>query len=355
MSLQARFHWTRGAFSLDVDLDVPGQGITALFGPSGSGKTTLLRCLAGLETVSGGQLSLAGEDWQTPDYCLPVHKRPLGYVFQEASLFPHLRVEDNLRYGYQRVKTRERRVEFAETVDWLGLGPLLSRYPDELSGGQRQRVALGRALLTSPRLLLMDEPMASLDAISRAEILPYIERLRDTLSIPVIYVSHSLEEVARLANYLVLMANGRILAQDDLQTLLVRPDLPLARSDQASAVLDTRIERHDTDYHLTELSCRAGRLWVPRVARESGETQRIRVVARDVALALSPPEQSSVSNCLPVTVLSIHEDAHPGQVLVRLAAGDQVLLSRITRRSCDRLALSPECRAYALIKGVHLD
>lgn len=355
MSLQARFQWTRGAFSLDVDLDVPGEGITALFGPSGSGKTTLLRCLAGLETVPGGQLSLAGEDWQTPDYCLPVHKRPLGYVFQEASLFPHLKVEENLRYGYQRVKTRERRVEFAETVDWLGLGPLLSRYPEELSGGQRQRVALGRALLTSPRLLLMDEPMASLDAASRAEILPYIERLRDTLSIPVIYVSHSLEEVARLADYLVLMENGRILAQDDLQTLLVRPDLPLARSDQASAVLDTRIECHDKDYHLTELSCRAGRLWVPRVVREPGENQRIRVVARDVALALSPPEQSSVSNCLSVTVLSIHEDAHPGQVLVRLAAGDQVLLSRITRRSCDRLALSPECRAYALIKGVHLD
>lgn len=355
MTLQARFQWTRGDFSLDVDIEAPGQGITALFGPSGSGKTTLLRCLAGLETVSGGQLSLHGECWQQDGWCLPVHRRPLGYVFQEASLFPHLTVERNLRYGYSRVARPDRRVDFEETVNWLGLGPLMSRYPDELSGGQRQRVALGRALLTSPRLLLMDEPMASLDMASRTEILPYIERLRDTLSIPVIYVSHSLEEVARLADYLVLMDEGRVLAQGDLQALLVRPDLPLARSDQASAVLTTRIEGHDRDYHLTELSCGAGRLWVPLVEREPGQMQRVRVVARDVALALSPPEQSSVSNCLPVTVLSVHEDAHRGQVLVRLAADDQVLLSRITRRSCERLGLSEGSEAYALVKGVHLD
>ncbi|MCG5498335.1 molybdenum ABC transporter ATP-binding protein [Ectothiorhodospira variabilis] len=352
MSIHARFFLDRGDFTLDVDLEIPGRGVTALFGRSGSGKTTVLRCLAGLERIREARLTFNGETWQDDTQWLPVHKRPLGYVFQEASLFPHLRVRDNLLYGFKRLAPEQRRLELDEVANLLGLADLLARYPDELSGGQRQRVSIGRALLTSPRLLLMDEPMASLDVTSKGEILPYLERLRDELSIPVVYVSHSIEEVARLADHMVLMENGRALAQGPLQTLLTRTDLPLAHSEQASAVIQGTVAAHHADDHLTELAFSGGRLLVSQQDRPIGAPLRVRILARDVSVALDRPDSSSVLNPIPVRIAQISDDPHPGHVILNLVVGDYQLLARISARSRRQLDLSPGQSVWAMVKGV---
>ncbi len=220
------FSLPRNHFTLEANLQLPTQGVTALFGRSGSGKTSLLRLLAGLEFQSGSRLLFRDEVWQNHNNFVPTHQRSLGYVFQEASLFPHLRIRNNLEYGYHRTPVRERQIHPPRVIELMGIEALLKYYPDQLSGGQRQRVAIGRALLTSPKLLLMDEPMASLDSTSKAEILPFLERLKDQLALPIIYVSHSIEEVARLADHLVLLEQGQVIAQGDIQSLLTDPTLP---------------------------------------------------------------------------------------------------------------------------------
>lgn len=352
MSIDAGFHIQRGGFVLDVDLRIPSEGVTALFGRSGSGKTTILRCIAGLERIPGGSLFFNEQTWQDRDHFLPVHRRPLGFVFQESSLFPHMSVSHNLEFGMKRVPPDERKVGFDETVHLLGLSELLNRYPDELSGGQRQRVSIGRALLTSPRLLLMDEPMASLDTTSKAEILPYLERLHDQLSIPILYVSHNFEEVTRLADHMVLLEDGRVLAQGPLQDLLTRGDLPLAHMEGAAAVIEAKVIGHDDRYHLTELGFDRGSLVISRQEIPQSARVRVRVLARDVAINLSAPQDSSVLNCLPAQVLDVSDDPRPGHVLVRLGIGSQTLLSRITRRSLERLALRPGMHVFALVKSV---
>ncbi|MDZ7595072.1 MAG: molybdenum ABC transporter ATP-binding protein [Thiobacillus sp.] len=208
--IEARFRVARENFTLEVDLQLPDRGITALFGPSGCGKTTLLRAIAGLERAPDGRLVVSGEPWQDADIFIPPHRRALGYVFQETSLFPHLSVRRNLEYGMKRVPENERTLHWDEVIDWLGLAPLIGQQPHQLSGGQRQRVAIGRALLSSPRLLLMDEPLAALDASARTEILPYLDQLHQRLAIPMLYVSHAVEEVARLADHLVCLEAGRV-------------------------------------------------------------------------------------------------------------------------------------------------
>lgn len=350
MSVSGALRLRRGDFVLDAELELPERGVIALFGRSGSGKTTLLRCLAGLER-GDGWLSVNGCRWQERDYFLPVHRRPLGYVFQEASLFPHLRVRDNLRYGYRRVEASHRRVDFDETVQLLGVEALLERYPQALSGGQRQRVAIARALLASPRLLLMDEPMASLDVASKAEILPYLERLHAHLEIPMVYVSHALEEVARLADHMVLLEAGSVLAAGPLHELLVRSDLPLSHADNAAAVLETRVVRHNAEQQFVELECGAGRLWVSRGPAAAGERLRVSVQARDVVISLAPPRDSSTLNCLPARVVETSDDPHPGHLLVRLAVDNQLLLARIPREASKRLALSPGKHVYAQLRG----
>jgi molybdate transport system ATP-binding protein len=352
VSIDARFHIQRGSFVLDVDLRIPGEGVTALFGRSGSGKTTILRCIAGLERIPGGYLGFNEQIWQDRDRFLPVHRRPLGFVFQESSLFPHMKVSRNLEFGMKRIPPHERQVGFDETVHLLGLSGLLNRYPDELSGGQRQRVSIGRALLTSPRLLLMDEPMASLDTTSKDEILPYLERLHDQLSIPVIYVSHNIEEVTRLADHMILLADGRVLAQGPLQEVLTRGDLPLAHLEVAAAVIEARVIGHDHRHHLTELDFDGGTLLIARQEIPQAARIRVRIHARDVVINLSAPSDSSVLNCLPAQVLDVSDDPRPGHVLVRLGVGSQTLLSRITRRSLERLALQPGMRVFALVKSV---
>lgn len=352
MTLSIKAHLDRGDFCLDVDLELPSKGVTALFGRSGCGKTTLLRTLAGLEKVTDARVSFNGQTWQEGREFIPLHKRRVGLVFQEASLLPHLTVRGNLLYGYERTPHALRGLQLPQVIEMLGLGDLVSRSVVKLSGGQRQRVALGRALLTSPQLLLLDEPLAALDAISKAEILPWLERLHSELDMPVIYVTHALEEVARLADYMLLLEDGKLRAQGPLQALLTRSDLPLAHSDKATSVLDAKVIGYDAEYHLAELAYAGIHLKVPCENTPTGDYLRIGLAARDMVLSLVPPIQSSALNVLPATVMDISPDAHPAHVLVRLAVADAVLLARITHHSLDALKLAAGQRVYAQIKAV---
>ena len=352
--INARFALYRDNFKLDAEFTAPALGITALFGPSGSGKTTLLRCIAGLERAHGS-LRVNGETWQGEQTFVPVHKRPLGYVFQEASLFPHLSVRANLEYGYKRTNAAERRVKLEQVIDWLGLGHLVERRdPAQLSGGERQRVAIGRALLTSPRLLLMDEPLSALDSASKQEILPYLEHLHRELEIPVFYVSHALDEVARLADHLVLLQQGRVIASGALHETLARLDLPTAHFDDAGVVIEAEVAAHEERYHLTRVDMVGGQLWVGLLDQPIGSSVRARVLARDVSLATQMPQGSSISNILQATILELRDEG-ADKVNVLLAVGDsQRLLSRITRRSRDLLALEVGRMVYAQVKSVAL-
>jgi molybdate transport system ATP-binding protein len=352
--IQVDFQLQRGDFALDVALRLPSSGVTALFGRSGSGKTTLLRCMAGLEYQRGGRMVFQGEVWQNSTRFRLVHQRPLGYVFQEASLFPHLKVINNLLYGYRRIAVKQQKLQPEQVIELLGISELLQRYPDQLSGGQRQRVAIGRALLTSPQLLLMDEPMASLDATSKAEILPFVERLRDELDIPIIYVSHFIEEVTRLADHLVLLDQGQIAAQGDLQSLLTDPVLPFSQTETASSVLKAKVVCADAGDGLSELQLEHQSMLISRCGLQTGQATRVRILARDVVLALTRPNDISLLNSLQTQVLDIQPDSHfsASQVLVRLQLGQQTLLARISKRSAERLQLQPGLMVHALIKGI---
>jgi molybdate transport system ATP-binding protein len=353
--IRARFDLAYPGFALQADMKFPARGITGLFGPSGSGKSTLLRCIAGLERTAGGLLRVHDEVWQDGAKFLPVHRRRLGYVFQEASLFPHLSVRRNLEYGWQRIPAAERKVQLEQVVEWLGLSKLIARKdPSTLSGGERQRVAVGRALLTSPSLLLMDEPLAALDATSKQEIFPYLEQLHSELEIPVLYVSHALDEVVRLADHLVLLQQGRVIASGALNEMLARLDLPPAHLDDAGAVIEAKVAVHDETYHLTLLDFSGGNLWVSKLDRASGEIVRARILARDVSIATVAPHCSSISNILAARITDIR-DQGPDRMILRLEVGDgNVLLSRITRRSCDQLGLVVGMGVFAQVKSVAL-
>ncbi len=353
--IDADLQLTVGDFSLAARFSAPGRGVTALFGVSGAGKSLLLRSVAGLQRTAQGHLNIAGECWQdSARGCfLPPHRRPVGYVFQEASLFPHLNVRGNLDYGLARIPDSARRVALDQAVELLGIAPLLDRRPTHLSGGERQRVAIARALLTSPRLLLMDEPLTALDQVSKAEILPYFERLHAALSIPVLYVTHAVDEVARLADYLVLLDRGTVLAHGALAEMLTRLDLSIAHGDSAEAVLEVRVAEHDAQYQLTYLDCDSGRFAIPRYDVAIGTPARLRVRARDVSLALTPPHDTSILNILPVRITAISED-RPGQVMIALDANGTALLARITQKSLALLRLEVGQRIYAQIKSVAL-
>ena len=351
--IHARFRIDRGGFALDVDLNLPAKGVSALFGHSGSGKTTLLRAMAGLERAPGGFFALGEEVWQDGASFLPTHRRPLGYVFQEASLFPHLTVRGNLEFGMKRVAPDERHFVPEPVAELLGIGPLLERKPGSLSGGERQRVAIARALLTSPRLLLMDEPLAALDLKRKQEILPYLERLHDELSIPVIYVSHAPDEVARLADHLVLLDAGRVVASGPLSEVLARVDLPPAFADNAGVVLETVLGAQEEDY-LTRLDFAGGSLRVSRRRDTVGHRLRCRIHARDVSLSLESDARSSILNRLPARVVELAATDTPGHVLVRLDVAGTPLLARITRRSAQLLNIAPGLEVVAQIKAVAL-
>jgi molybdate transport system ATP-binding protein len=355
LDIHARFRLDRGDFSLDVDLMLPGHGVTALFGHSGSGKTTCLRAIAGLERAPGGRFTLGDEVWQDEQrgVFVPTHRRALGYVFQEASLFPHLSVRRNMEFGQRRVAGVEQQFKFASVAELLGIAGLLERMPASLSGGERQRVAISRALLAAPRLLLLDEPLAALDLKRKQEILPYLERLHDELSIPVIYVSHSPDEVARLADHIVLLDSGRVVASGPLGETLARADLPPAFADDAGVVLETTVSGHEAD-NLTQLDFAGGCIHVGRRPEAPGSRLRCRIHARDVSLALERPRASSILNILHATVTAVVATDTPGHVLVQLRVGATPLLARITERSRRELGITPGQPVWAQIKAVAL-
>lgn len=353
--IRATFRINRGDFQLDVDLKLPGHGVTALFGHSGSGKTTLLRAIAGLESAPGGYFTLGNAVWQddAKGIFVPTHERSLGYVFQEASLFEHLTVEGNLEFGRNRIPESERRFNQSDVAELLGIGGLLNRRPASLSGGERQRVAIARALLTAPQLLLMDEPLAALDLKRKQEILPYLERLHDELSIPIIYVSHSPDEVARLADHLVLLDTGKVLASGPLTETLARADLPQAFADDAGVVIETVVAAHEAD-ELTQLDFSDGSIYVASRREAVGHRLRCRIHARDVSLALEKPLASSILNVFQGRVTAIAPTDTPGHVLVQLSLGITPLLARITERSKKALSLQVGQQVWAQVKAVAL-
>ena len=355
--IEARLHLPRDGFVLDVDLALPSRGVSALFGPSGCGKTTVLRAMAGLAPAAG-RVALDGVVWQddAARCFVPTHRRELGYVIQDAVLFPHLDVRRNLDFGRTRIAPQRRRIALEQAIELLGIGGLMARRPDTLSGGERQRVAIARALATSPALLLLDEPLAALDAARKAEVLPYLKRLHRELSIPMVYVSHALDEVAQLADHLVLMAQGRVLASGALGEMLSRLDLPTSRGEDAGVVLDAVVAERDAAWQLARLQLggNAGSLWARDGGLPLGSAVRVRVLARDVSLAAAAQPGSSIGNQLPGTVEAIADDAHPALALVRVRIGALPLVARLTRRSAHALALQPGRPVWAQVKTVAL-
>ncbi len=355
--IEARLHVTCGDFRLDAELSLPDCGVVALFGESGSGKTTMLRAIAGLEANPGGYLRVGDSVWQDGAQVVPVHRRALGYVFQESSLFTHLSVRGNLEFGHRRARpangTTPPARAFDEIVALLGIGPLLGRGVGRLSGGERRRVAIARAVLRNPRLLLMDEPLTGLDMRARHEILPFIERLVAELSIPVFYVSHAADEVARLADQLVLLDAGRIVATGPINDMLTRLDLPLAHGEQAEALIEAVVAGHDDEFALTLLDFPGGRFCVPRKALRIGAPVRLRILARDVSLTLEHQTDTSILNIFPATVEAISAE-NESQNLVRLDAGGVPVLSQVTRKSTVALDLQPGRVVYAQAKSIAL-
>ncbi len=349
----------QGAFDLAVEFHA-AQGVTALFGRSGSGKTTLVNIVGGLLRPQAGRVAL--DDRVLVDterrIWIPPHRRRIGVVFQEGRLLPHLSVWQNLLFGRWFAPRHEADVEVAAVVDLLGIGPLLGRRPAGLSGGEKQRVAIGRALLSKPRLLLMDEPLSALDDTRKAEILPYLERLRDEARVPILYVSHSVAEVARLADTLVVLDAGRVTAAGPAAEVLARLDIvSLAGSREAGAVLDARVLSQDDRYGLTTLSTAAGELRVPRIDLPPGARLRLQVLARDVTLSLGPPTGSSALNVLAAVVAEVPHAGDNGtpSMEVRLDCSGVPLMARITRRSVVEMGLMPGTPVYAVIKSVALD
>jgi molybdate transport system ATP-binding protein len=339
------------SFALDIDIDIPGQGITAIFGESGSGKTSLLRCIAGLEKTASGSLNVNGEHWQNASVFVPTHKRSLGYVFQEASLFEHLTAMGNLRYAIKRNNQAANTTLLEQVIIVMGIEGILEQFPQQLSGGERQRVAIARALLSEPKLLLMDEPLASLDTARKLEILPYLERLRSSFNIPILYVSHAVDEIVRLADHAVIMHQGKLITQGSITELFSRADLPLGVDNELGAILECKVIERDKQWHLMRVAFNGGELWLPNVENKQNNTQRIRVLASDVSLTLTPHTDSSILNVLSGKIAEIINDQVPGMLLVRLKVGESYLLARLTQKSLQKLALTPGNRVWIQIKS----
>ncbi|OZG69791.1 molybdenum ABC transporter ATP-binding protein [Hahella sp. CCB-MM4] len=338
-------------FSLDVNLKLPDQGVTAIFGHSGSGKTTLLRCIAGLHKAPGGHLQINGETWQADKKFLPPYKRPIGYVFQESSLFPHLTARENLAFAIKRSTNRISDTDYRQILSLMGIENILNQHPSELSGGERQRVAIARALMIHPRILLLDEPLAALDFARKQDILPYLERVREQSAIPIIYVSHAADEVARLADHLVVMDQGRAVAQGPLKEVLANLDLPIKLGDDSGVVIEGRITERDVDWHLVRAEFSGGSLWVRDTGEALGQVIRIRILARDVSLALQPHDDTSILNRLQGEILEITPDENEAISSVKLRVGNDYLISRVTHRSVHHLELAPGRQIWAQIKS----
>ena len=368
--LHIKLNLQRPNFELNVDVQLPATGITVLFGPSGSGKTTMLRCVAGLEKAPHGRVALEQAEqplqphfvWQdhTRGVWVPTWQRDLGYVFQEASLFEHLNVLQNVRYGLKRCHKPGGPQALEQAIGLLGIDHLMDRPIASLSGGERQRVAIARALATQPRLLLLDEPLAALDPSRRQDILPWLEHLRDALHIPMLYVTHSMDELVRLANHVVVLAQGRVQQSGPLQQVLTELNTPLAQGDEAATLITGSVDQIDTAWHLARVAFTGGSIWLRDDGFALGQKLRLRVLAKDVSLSTVQPQHTSIQNLLPCTVESVTPDTHPSQALVRLrcgpdsAAAQDVLLARITRRAVQDLQLQAGSSVWAQVKSVAL-
>jgi molybdate transport system ATP-binding protein len=354
--IHARFALQRAGFAMQVDLLLPGRGVTALFGQSGSGKTSILRAIAGLERHADAYISVNGVVWQDDavNLFVPTHRRGLGMVFQEPSLFPHLSVQGNLDFARKRAGDPDDAARLSHILSLLGIGHLLARRPDGLSGGERQRVAIARALLSKPSLLLLDEPLAALDARRKEEVLPYLERIHAELDIPMLYVSHSVEEVARLADHVVLVDGGAVLASGPAGDTLARLDLSNALADDAGVLVQGTVTRFDARYDLLHMQAAGGVFHVAHRELPVGTALRLRILARDVSLALSKPADSSILNQVEVTVAAMWPASTAAHVIVKLDARGMQLLARITRLSCDQLRLEIGKRLWAQVKAVAL-
>ncbi len=355
MSLAFRLRHRFPTVTMDMAFEVPSPGITVLFGPSGSGKSTIISAAAGLLRPDECRIAVDGKVLADTEagIWLPPERRGVGLVFQDAKLFPHMSVLTNLRFGMRRAPPGP--VKLNEIVDLLGIAPLLARRPNTLSGGERQRVAIGRALLAQPNLLLMDEPLASLDAPRKAEILPFLARLKTALRLPVLYVTHAPDEVSRLADNLVLIEAGRVLACGPLSEIAARADLPFGQRDDAGAVLAAVVAAHDAARGLTRLDAAGVSLVVPLIDTPAGTALRIRIPAREVILAGRAPEAISVQNAVPGRVLRIADEPDRRSVLVEVALAEGTLLARVTPDAIARLSLAPGGAVLALVKSTSIE
>jgi molybdate transport system ATP-binding protein len=356
MSLSVLLRHRFPSVRMDIDFEVPTPGVTVLFGPSGSGKSTIISAAAGLLRPDECRIAVDGQVLAdtASGIWLPPERRRMGLVFQDARLFPHMSVATNLRFGLRRAV--EGRVQFGEVVDLLGIAGLMARRPHTLSGGERQRVAIGRALLAQPHLLLMDEPLASLDSLRKSEIMPYLTRLKTALKLPILYVTHALDEVAQLADSVVLIEAGRVIGSGPLSEIVARGDLPLAQRDDAGALLQCRVMEHDLRRELSRLEGGGATFWVPLLDAPLDAERRLRIPAREVILAGTPPEAISLHNIVPGEVRRITSDTARRSVLVEIALpGGGALISRVTTDAIVRLALSSGSPVLALIKSTSIE
>jgi molybdate transport system ATP-binding protein len=356
LSLESTIRLTRASgFDLDIRLQIPSSGITAIYGPTGSGKTTLLRCIAGLERgvqADDIQINYSGVWWQKQDHFVPAHMRGIGYVFQDAKLLPHLNVQGNLDFATKRNRSGKA-ADLSQIISWLSLDHLLDKSVLQLSGGEAQQVAIARALATGPELILMDEPLSALDQPARARILPFLNRLHENLSVPIVYVSHSLEEITYLADNIILLHKGRVTAAGSVFEMSSQADLTLSRDESAGSVISCSIRKHDEDFGLSELQFDGGCLYVTQRDEPVGSSIRVRIPARDVSITLTPDNNSSILNIMQARVDAI-EPCDKTRFLVRLAVGKHFLLARITGKSVRHLQLETGKIVYAQIKSVAL-
>ena len=334
-------------FVLDFKAEFPATGITVLFGASGCGKTTLLRAIAGLEVTKKGYVQVGRDIWQNQELFMPTHKRSLGYVFQEPSLFNHLRVKANLDYAYKRSAKADPEF-YAQIIELLGLESLLNRFPAQISGGERQRVAIARALLVRPKFLLMDEPLASLDEVRKQEILPYLERIHREFEFPILYVTHSMDELMRLADHVLVMEQGQLREQGDPVQVFSRGQV---LEEDTGVILQGRVAEHDQQWHLVLMQLQEGELWVRDTGCAPGDLIRVRVQARDVSLSLSPHTDSSILNRLAVEIMEIQAGSDPAVAQIRVKAGEDYLFARITQKSVNQLGLKVGMSLWAQIKS----
>ena len=371
MSLKISIQKQLGDFYLDVAFEAPASGVTAIFGPSGCGKTSLLRAIAGLASIDTGSISFQGEVWDQAEngtgkgkgegkskrkgQTRPVHQRGVGYVFQEPSLFSHLSVRANLEYGQKRQSGESEPAAITELAELLGIQHLFDRGVQELSGGEQQRVAIGRALLANPKILLMDEPLASLDAERKRELLPYLDRLHRNLGIPILYVSHALDEIVRLADHLVLMEQGAIIASGPIMEILQDSSLLEVAVDEPFTVLEGKVAVQESQHQLTEIRCKELSIRIPLMKdAEVGQMVRLKLAAKDISLNLEHAKSSSILNILEAEIVALERSANPAQNIVRLRAGEARLSALISQLSCEKLGLEKGLKVFAQIKAASL-